>query len=211
MRATWFVALAAGLAISAVPADLEAQQRGNGKASVQRDRDRDRDQRRNERDRYDDRYNDRFNDRSRDRRGVYLPQQQRRGDGPAFCRSGEGHPVFGRRWCVDKGWGLGNDRRARDDRRYDIWDDVILRQPRDRRYDRSMNRSVLQDILGSVMVSRFESYGRQYGSGPLTGRWIHDSRANVLQLMLGRTPIALLVDSDRDGRVDRVQLMQARR
>lgn len=55
--------------------------------------------------------NDRRND---DRRG----QAGRRNDGarngaPAFCRSGEGHPVFGRRWCIDKGHGLGSD----DDRR----------------------------------------------------------------------------------------------
>jgi hypothetical protein len=26
------------------------------------------------------------------------------GNGPAFCRSGEGHPVHGRQWCRDKGW-----------------------------------------------------------------------------------------------------------
>lgn len=31
-----------------------------------------------------------------------------RGRGPAFCRSGAGHPVFGRQWCIEKGWGLGN-------------------------------------------------------------------------------------------------------
>lgn len=27
-----------------------------------------------------------------------------RGNGPAFCRSGAGHPVHGRAWCRDKGW-----------------------------------------------------------------------------------------------------------
>src|SRR5687768_16589622 len=26
---------------------------------------------------------------------------------PAFCRSGAGHPNWGRQWCVDKGFGLG--------------------------------------------------------------------------------------------------------
>ncbi|MGK2961706.1 MAG: hypothetical protein ACSLFK_06095, partial [Gemmatimonadaceae bacterium] len=26
---------------------------------------------------------------------------------PSFCRSGEGHPVWGRDWCIDKGFGLG--------------------------------------------------------------------------------------------------------
>lgn len=38
----------------------------------------------------------------------------RRGDedgrGPEFCRSGEGHPVFGWRWCEERGWG--RDRNA---------------------------------------------------------------------------------------------------
>jgi hypothetical protein len=29
---------------------------------------------------------------------------------PAFCRTGEGHPVFGRRWCVERGYGLGSVR-----------------------------------------------------------------------------------------------------
>jgi hypothetical protein len=49
------------------------------------------------------------------------------GNGPAFCRSGEGHPVHGRQWCRDKGWdvsgtsvfdlGRARDReRERDDR-----------------------------------------------------------------------------------------------
>jgi hypothetical protein len=35
--------------------------------------------------------------------------QNRRGRGPAFCRSGAGHPVHGRRWCLQKGFGLGRD------------------------------------------------------------------------------------------------------
>ena len=26
------------------------------------------------------------------------------GNGPAFCRSGAGHPVHGRAWCREKGW-----------------------------------------------------------------------------------------------------------
>jgi hypothetical protein len=35
--------------------------------------------------------------------------QRRRGRGPSFCRSGAGHPVHGRRWCLRKGFGLGDD------------------------------------------------------------------------------------------------------
>ena len=45
---------------------------------------------------------------------------ERRERGPAFCRSGEGHPVHGRSWCVEKGFGLGE---GRYDDRYDRRDD----------------------------------------------------------------------------------------
>ena len=36
------------------------------------------------------------------------------GGGPAFCRSGAGHPVFGWEWCRERGWG--NSSAARNDR-----------------------------------------------------------------------------------------------
>src|SRR5262245_10816474 len=36
------------------------------------------------------------------------------GGGPAFCRSGAGHPVFGWEWCRERGWG--NSRAARNER-----------------------------------------------------------------------------------------------
>jgi hypothetical protein len=67
--------------------------------------------------------------RDRDRRGqdrdIYRRQQQA-GGGPAFCRSGSGHPVFGRQWCREKGFSLGVDRR-------DLGraGDIIVRRPRD--------------------------------------------------------------------------------
>jgi hypothetical protein len=62
---------------------------------------------------------------SQDRRGADRPELIRRGDvyetqqrrnssaqnAPAFCRSGAGHPVHGRRWCEDKGWGVYNSGR----------------------------------------------------------------------------------------------------
>lgn len=38
------------------------------------------------------------------------PVTQRQGRGPAFCRSGAGHPVWGPEWCLEKGWGLGSNR-----------------------------------------------------------------------------------------------------
>ncbi|HSK20774.1 MAG TPA: hypothetical protein VK912_16595 [Longimicrobiales bacterium] len=137
----------------------------------------------------------------RDRDDRYDPRDGRYDSrGPAFCRSGEGHPVKGRQWCRDKGFGLGRDRSR------DIWGDIIYR---DRRYDhRRLSRSTLGDILGSVVLDRFDSYGRTYyGNGTLNGRWL-DDRASVLQLFMGSVPIARLIDSNRDGRVDNVSLLR---
>lgn len=34
-----------------------------------------------------------------------------RGQAPPFCRNGQGHPVHGTRWCIDKGYGLYGDSR----------------------------------------------------------------------------------------------------
>lgn len=163
-----------------------------------------------DRNRRDDRYDrDRRERDNRDRWEVFERRRDDRYDrrddrydrnGPAFCRNGQGHPVRGRQWCRDKGFGLGRDNSR------DIWGDIIYR---DRRYDnRQLSRSTLGDILGSVVLGRFDSYGRSYyGSGSLNGRWL-DSGASVLQLYMGSTPIARLFDTNRDGRVDSVSLIR---
>ncbi len=57
------------------------------------------------------------------------------GNGPAFCRSGAGHPVHGWAWCRERGWSrngfFDRDRgRDRDDR-------ARQRDDRDRERDRS--------------------------------------------------------------------------
>jgi hypothetical protein len=165
----------------------EQQQRERARAAEQRQRDAER-ARRAERDRYeqrDGRYDDRLG-------------QQQRGHGPPFCRDGSGHPVHGRQWCRDKGWGLGVQwDRAR-------WEDVVLRQPRDRK--RQLNRGGLIDVLGDVVLGRFEAQGRRHGSGPLAGTWLQDGNAGVLQLSVGGVPFARLVDSNHNGRVDAVLL-----
>lgn len=72
-----------------------------------------------------------------------------RGNGPPFCRSGAGHPVHGRRWCLEKGWGLGshNDIFIEDDRIifWDNGDPVIVRDRRLR------ERSVWDRVLGTIL------------------------------------------------------------
>jgi hypothetical protein len=40
-------------------------------------------------------------------------------NGPAFCRSGQGHPVHGWAWCEARGWERSRGRVWRDDRRTD--------------------------------------------------------------------------------------------
>jgi hypothetical protein len=233
MRASWLMAIAAGAAIGmAAPTDVAAQgnsNRARQQQELQRQRQQARESARREaarrqeaerlrrqqqanraglvlrRDDYYDRARrerDRRNDRydPRDIFGRDDRYNNRRGNGPPFCRSGQGHPVKGRQWCRDKGWGLGRDRSR------DIWGDIIYR---DRRYDnRQMNRSALERILGSVVLGRFDSYGRSYyDGGSMNGRWL-DNRASVLQLYMGSTPIARLIDSNRDGRVDSVSLLR---
>lgn len=128
-------------------------------------------------------------------RGSYRSQAK----GPSFCRSGAGHPVHGRQWCVQKGFGLGN---ARWDRA--IWDDVVFRQ--EPRSNLELGRDILIDILGGAVFNRFDTRRTQFGvAQPLTGRWVSaEGGRHVLLLTAGSTPIAELVDTNRDRRVDLV-------
>lgn len=74
---------------------------------------------------------------------------RRQGNGPPFCRSGAGHPVHGRRWCLEKGWGLGDRNDIFfDDDRIIFWDDgdpVIVRDRRLR------ERSIWERVLGTIL------------------------------------------------------------
>ncbi|HUF51742.1 MAG TPA: hypothetical protein VMN60_13030 [Longimicrobiales bacterium] len=222
MRAAWILMIAAGAALSAVPANVAAQGRSGQtrqeqlRAEQQRAADRGRVRQERERDRQrqlrsattrngvyidprrtddrDDRRDDRGRD-ARDSRGRSVDN----GNGPPFCRNGAGHPVHGHQWCLDKGFGLGGAR--------DVFGDIVFRQPRDRRYDQqTLGRSVLSDMLGAVVLGRFETLGRRHGTGPLTGRWLNDYGTRTLQLSVGSVPIARLVDTNRDGRVDDIVL-----
>ena len=135
-------------------------------------------------------------DRDRDR-------DRSRGNGPPFCRNGEGHPVHGRQWCRDKGFGVGSRSGVSWERRG--WEDIILPAPRDRdRRSGAVDRGGLIDILGDVIYGRLAAENRRAGgSEPLTGRWLRpEGSAEVLQIRSGRVPVAELNDVDGDGRVD---------
>lgn len=215
------LALGASLAIGAATANEAAAQSGRDRAAGGRTVERDRNGSVivRDRDRYDcvDRYGrrvncdyDRRNDRDydsdsdrSDRKGKKYSKNSR-GNGPAFCRSGAGHPVHGMAWCRDKGW-------SRDYGRYSRvgWEDVILRRPR--YSDRDLSRGTLQDILGSVIFGRFDRQRSRLGySQPLYGRWSETGDGATLRLFSGTQPIAQIYDRDRDGRGDVVLLYNGR-
>lgn len=72
------------------------------------------------------------------------------GNGPAFCRSGEGHPVWGREWCLEKGFGLGGGRRIvfEDDRVFfPVGNDVVIARVVEIQDDRSWVERVVDRVL----------------------------------------------------------------
>lgn len=120
-----------------------------------------------------------------------------RARGPAFCRSGAGHPVFGRSWCVRKGFGLGHDRW----RRSDLGDVLFGRTPL--RDGAVLDRAGLEELLGAVVLGRLlEGTPLDARDRRVTGRWLERRGARVLQLRAGGRPVAELSDLDRDDVVD---------
>ena len=147
----------------------------------------------------------RWDDREQgDRRdGGIFPADREASDrpgAPAFCGSGEGHPVWGRAWCMDKGFGLGDG----DDR---VWgwgreiEDVVLRRPDT---DRDLDRGGLKDVLGDIVFGRIALQSLVLGADePLSGRWIgQENGPRVLSIHAGDLPVAELVDIGRDDEVD---------
>jgi hypothetical protein len=132
-----------------------------------------------------------------------IPMDDDVSDGaPAFCRSGEGHPVFGRQWCIDKRFGLGE----RDDFRWGRTDrisDVVFLQPVT---TGSLTRDALRSLLGPIAVDRLALHAITLGlSDPLTGRWLvsqEPGAPRVLLLSSGKLPVAEVVDLDQDNRAD---------
>jgi hypothetical protein len=118
---------------------------------------------------------------------------------PSFCRSGEGHPVFGREWCLSKGFGLGDYRDLRWGRTTDVGDIIF------RRIDRgTLARDMLINALGDVVFNRLGLHALTLGySDPLSGVWLGEPTGpQVLRISSGGYPIAEIYDGNRDDRAD---------
>lgn len=122
------------------------------------------------------------------------------GGAPSFCRSGQGHPVWGRQWCLDKGFGLGTQQNVRWGTTRDLGDLVFVRQVN----PGTLTRDALLNLLGTVAFDRLALHALTLGyTDPLTGVWHSEaSGANVLRVNSGSWPIAELVDTNRDRRAD---------
>jgi hypothetical protein len=134
-----------------------------------------------------------------------LGDRRAKANGPAFCRSGEGHPVWGREWCLDKGFGLGS-------RNGTIWsrtrvDDVVFRRTTDR--DRLV-RDVLIGAVGDVVFNRLAFHALTMGyQEPLHGYWVAEPNSpRILHVYSGDVAVAELVDLDRNDRVDVLYVVQ---
>jgi len=147
--------------------------------------------------RVEDRYDDRYRGRSR-----------KQGKGPAFCRSGAGHPVHGRRWCVEKGYGLGGARAHAVQWERQYWNDAYFGRQWYRARPDFVDGRLLVDVLGRGTYARLDLMRERMGSRyALTGRWVRpNGGALVLQVRSGSTAIAELSDLNGDGRVDVVMV-----
>jgi hypothetical protein len=146
-------------------------------------------------------------DRARNLGGWKVkPIDDRIGEGsPSFCRSGAGHPNWGRQWCLDKGFGLGVDNSLngiRWGRNLDANDLVFVREPT----SATLTRAALEAVLGQRAVDRLALHAITLGLvDPLVGAWRTDPAGpRVLLVNSGNYPVAEIVHTDRDLRSDRM-------
>jgi hypothetical protein len=148
MKRSPIFALALGLAVALSAQDASAQKHGNKGKGKDRDND----------------------------RGVVV--QQSSGGGPKFCQNGQGHPVHGRQWCVDHGFGLGAQSVVRRSRTGVVW----LTQPQ------------FVSLLSPGQWAQLERQARQRGyTGPYRGRQYYDNGLRVVTLRAGDVGIAEIV------------------
>jgi hypothetical protein len=134
-----------------------------------------------------------------------LSRHTAQANAPAFCRSGAGHPVWGREWCLQRGHGLGG-------RTGTIWsrtrvDDIVFRRAPTRE---RLASDVLVGVLGDVVFNRLalHSLGLGYDQ-PLYGQWLAEPGGpQILHVYSGDVVIAEIVDWDRSNRADVLYVVQ---
>jgi hypothetical protein len=119
---------------------------------------------------------------------------------PSFCRSGAGHPVWGREWCLDKGFGLGSYEDYRWGRTNDVGDIIYTRGT----LADGIVGSALQNLLGNTAFNRLALHAITLGLvEPLVGRFIGEPTGpQYLAVNSGTYPVAELYDANRDSRWD---------
>lgn len=119
---------------------------------------------------------------------------------PSFCRSGAGHPVWGRQWCLDKGFGLGANQDVRWGTTRTVSDIIFGSRPT----TATLTRDALLGLLGPVAFDRLALHAVTLGyADPLTGVWHSEATGpDVLMVNSGQYPIAELIDTNRDQRAD---------
>jgi len=118
---------------------------------------------------------------------------------PSFCRSGAGHPVFGRQWCLDKGFGLGAESNLRWGRA--SVSDIVFTQPTT---EQLITTAVLRQILGPTAFDRLAVQAATLGLvDPLTATWLgQPNTSRILYVHSGTAPVAEFIDANCDGRAE---------
>lgn len=127
------------------------------------------------------------------------------GNAPAFCRNGDGHPVWGREWCLNKGFGLGSHDGTLWSR--GIIDDVVFQRSD---YGTRLDRGGLLGVLGDLVLARLGLQAVSMGyDQPLMGTWVAEpSSPRLLRVYAGPYPVAEFVDTDYDNRPEILYVVQ---
>ena len=131
------------------------------------------------------------------------------GNAPAFCRSGAGHPVWGREWCLEKGFGLGHTNPDMLWSRGSVADIIFGRTIETNR----LERPSLLETLGDIVFGRLALHAMTLGfTEPLVGVYVAEPNApRVLRVQSSGADVAELVDVNGDNRVDVLYVTQYRR
>ena len=140
--------------------------------------------------------------RSRPRAAIMRAREQP--NAPPFCDSGAGHPLFGREWCHERGFRLGDDWERARARNIAVDRSMAARGP--------LDDAAIHQLFGAEFSERLlETRTALELKEPITTRWLSTpTGGSILVLVSGSTVLGELVDRDRDGLADVVWLARRR-